>query len=268
MLKLKLRIIQREDHQLVLIEYSIGSTKTTQSKRLRFFSMKRPQKIRKRPSFDGLEQILNMTTQRFQLSRPRKVGGVMEMIRACQPNNIDEWEKYYWETAHTSSKDPTKITRDTLDELGHALYDKIHHKVLPELLDASRRISRKDCIDYIHEITIHRTFDGYNREKDAVHKNLMKRFPDLIFKESPPELDQSGCVDYVAEVPGRGIAIGIQIKPITASYPFANYNIEERMGPQFQKFEEEFGGKVYIVYSEDGRITNPEVLDIISSEIA
>jgi len=41
----------------------------------------------------------------------------MELIRTCQPTTHDEWEMFYFEKAFTESKEPTKITREILDEL-------------------------------------------------------------------------------------------------------------------------------------------------------
>lgn len=72
----------------------------------------------------------------------------------------------------------------------------------------------QDCKDYIFNLTINRTYDGYIREKSVVNDGLAKLFPDIVFEESDPELDHAGDIDYIAKVGEK--TFGIQIKPITA----------------------------------------------------
>lgn len=124
----------------------------------------------------------------------------------------------------------------------------------------------QDCIDYVYNVTINRTYDGYIREKSVVNDNLAKRFKDVIFEESDPELDHAGDIDYVAKV-GK-YQFGIQIKPVTASANFGGYSLSERMKASFEDFTEKYGGKVFIVYSQKEVIANKEVVDEIEKEIA
>lgn len=62
-------------------------------------------------------------------------------------------------------------------------------------------------------------------------------------------------------------AFGIQIKPVTAKANFGSYSVSERMQANFQDFEADFGGKVFIVFSLDGEIANKEVIEQIKTEI-
>ena len=112
-------------------------------------------------------------------------------------------------------------------------------------------------MDYIYNLTINRTFDGFLREKSVVNDGLAKIFPDIIFEESDSELDHAGDIDYVAKVGDR--AFGIQIKPVTAKANFGNYSPTERMKAGFAEFEEQYGGKVFVIFSLDGEIGNKEV---------
>lgn len=82
--------------------------------------------------FGKKEKVLNYATQTYQLSRPNKVGAVMALIRECQPKTFEEWQEWYFENAHTDSKKPSKITKESLDELGERLYVKITEVVIPE----------------------------------------------------------------------------------------------------------------------------------------
>jgi len=117
----------------------------------------------------------------------------------------------------------------------------------------------------VYNLTINRTFDGYQREKSVVNDGLAKIFKDVEFVESDPKLDHAGDIDYVAKV--NNFQIGIQIKPITANANFGGYSLSERMKASFDSFAEKYGGKVFIVYSLRGEIANRDVIDSISKEI-
>jgi hypothetical protein len=215
--------------------------------------------------FGKKEKVLNYACQTYQLSRPNKVGAVMSLIRECQPATIQEWERWYFKNAFTDSKTPTKITSEILRELGERLYTKITEVVIPEWQEAFSQLSPQDCLDYIHNLTINRTFDGFVREKSVVNDGLSKIFPDTIFEESDTELDHAGDIDYIARIGNK--ALGIQIKPVTAKANFGNYSPTERMKSSFADFKEKYGGRVFIVFSLDGEIGNKEVIVQIKKEI-
>ncbi len=215
--------------------------------------------------FGKKEKVLNYACQTYQLSRPNKVGAVMALIRECQPKTIQEWEEWYFQNAYTSSKESIKITADILNELGERLYEKITSVVIPEWQAAFTQLTHQDCLDYIRNLTINRTFDGFLREKSVVNDGLAKLFPGITFEESDSELDHAGDVDYIAKVGSK--AFGIQIKPVTAKANFGNYSPTERMKASFLNFEKQYGGKVFVVFSVDDKIENQEIIDQIEKEI-
>jgi hypothetical protein len=215
--------------------------------------------------FGKKERVLNYACQTYQLSRPNKVGAVMALIRECQPQTIQEWEQWYFENAKTDGKNSFKITHESLTELGERLYDKITEVVIPEWEEAFKQLTRQDCIDYIYNLTINRTYDGYLREKSVINDGLAKLFPELTFEETDPELDHAGDIDYIAKIGNK--AIGIQIKPITAKANFGSYSLTERMKASFADFTEKFGGKVFVVFSLDKEIANKDVIEEIRKEI-
>lgn len=218
--------------------------------------------------FGKKEHVLNYACQLYQLSRPNKVGAVMALIRDCQPSSLEQWKDWYFENAYTATKNPskaTKVTMESLAELGERLYNKIQEFVIPEWEEAFRQLTLQDCIDYVYNVTINRTYDGYIREKSVVNDNLAKRFTDVVFEESNPELDHAGDIDYVAKI-GK-YQFGIQIKPVTASANFGGYSLSERMKASFDDFTEKYGGKVFIVYSQKEVIANKEVIGEIEKEI-
>lgn len=142
---------------------------------------------------------------------------------------------------------------------------KITEVVIPEWEEAFKQLTKQDCIDYIYNLTINRTYDGYLREKSVINDGLAKVFPELTFEETDPELDHAGDIDYIAKVGDK--AIGIQIKPVTAKANFGSYSLTERMKASFADFTNKFGGKVFIVFSLDKEIANKEVVEEIRKEI-
>lgn len=220
-------------------------------------------------SFGKKEKVLNYTSNAYQLTRPSKVGTVMALIRECQPKTFDEWEQFYFEKAHTKTKKPIKVTKDILQELGDRLYEKITEVVIPEWTEAFKQITKEDCIEYIYQVTVPRTYDGYLTEKSVINDYLAKIFPMVKFEESDSDLDHSGDVDYIGKVGNK--AFGIQIKPITANANFGNYKLTERMQANFEAFEEKYGGKVFVVFSAKVKnkkeVQNKDVLQEIEAEI-
>jgi len=105
--------------------------------------------------FGKKEKVLNYACQTYQLSRPNKVGAVMELIRQCQPQSLEDWETWYFSHAYTSGKAPIKITPESLHELGHRLHEKITEVVIPEWQEAFRQLTLEDCIDYIGHVGLY-----------------------------------------------------------------------------------------------------------------
>ncbi|WP_299286754.1 MjaI family restriction endonuclease [uncultured Mucilaginibacter sp.] len=215
--------------------------------------------------FGKKEKVLNYATQTYQLSRPNKVGAVMALIRECQPKNFEDWQQWYFENAHTDGKNSSKVSPQSLEELGERLYVKIKEIVIPEWTEAFNQLTLQDCIDYIVNLTINRTYDGFIREKSVVHDNLIKKFPQVKFEESDPVLDHAGDIDYLGWVGDK--AFGLQIKPVTTRANFGNYSASERMQNSFKNFMKQYGGNVFIVISLDDKIKNEEVEAQIAAEV-
>lgn len=89
-----------------------------------------------------------------------KVGEVMSLIRQCQPKSFEEWETWYFAKAVTNTKKPVKVSKEILTELGERLYSKLRETVIPQLTEAIRTLTLEDCMAYIYQLTIHRTYDG------------------------------------------------------------------------------------------------------------
>ena len=190
----------------------------------------------------------------------------MALVRECQPKSYKEWESWYFERASTKTKEPIKITKEILKELGERLYVKLTEIVVPEIKAAARSMTLEDCIDYVFDLVLCRTFDGYISEKSIVLDDLADRFPSVDFKESDPRLDHAGDIDFLGWI-NDSKAIGVQIKPVTAGANLGDYSVTARMEKSFRAFSKLYGGKVFIVYSKDEKIFNKEALGEIKKEI-
>lgn len=218
--------------------------------------------------FGYKEQVLNLTAQRFQLTRPSSVGPTMDLINRCDPKSLSEWREFYFNEAYTRKKDSIKITDDVLTNLGRTLFDKIQTVIKPAWEKAFDEITLEDCIDYIYDVTIDRSFDGYHRE-EAVYRELGVEFDGIItFEKADSITDSAWSVDYIGHIDSSEIKIGIQVKPVSAKSNSSGYSISNRNITNYRRFEEKFGGKVFEVYSKKkGRknvITNPEVVEEIN----
>ena len=215
--------------------------------------------------FKSHELLLNYANRRWGLTKTSRVGEVMALIRECQPSTFAEWKEWYFKHAYTKAKYPEKVSRESLQELGNRLYQKLKDTVIPQVLDSVSRLTEADCVEYIYELTICRTYDGYVTEKSVIYNELARKFHEVTFEETDPELDHAGDVDYLGKVGEK--AFGIQVKPITANASLGNYSVTARMQSSFRAFEEDFGGKVFIIFSVDDHIKNVEILDDIQNEI-
>ena len=202
------------------------------------------------------EWILNSATNRFQLNFKRNVGATSESIRTCAPKALDEWREYYFQNVRS---------KEHLESLGKKLYIKITEVIVAEVGE----ISEQDCINYIFQLVIDRTYDGYVTEIKTVHEQLANQLSVKV-EPAPDKWDRLYNVDFFIRV--RESFIGIQIKPVHAGIQLPEIFKEKSQQRQtHKKFTKEFGGNVYYIYSEsvNGKkeIRNKEVIDEVRNEI-
>lgn len=193
---------------------------------------------------------------RFQLNFKRNVGPTSESIRKCSPRNIDEWREYYF--ANVKPK-------EHIIELGKKLHTKITEVVQSEVAE----VTEQDCIDYMIQLVIDRTYDGYVTEIQTVYGQLQKIL-DVKIESAPDEWDRLFNVDFFIKIKDK--YIGLQIKPVNAGIQlpeiFKEFALQEKT---HQKFTEVFGGKVFYLFSakvgDKKEIQNKEVIDDIKAEI-
>lgn len=202
------------------------------------------------------EWILNSAMNRFQLNFKRNVGPTSESIRKCAPKNIEEWRDYYF--INVKSK-------EHIEELGKKLYVKITEVIQSEV----EEITEKDCVDYMLELVIDRTFDGYMTEINTVYGQLQKIL-DVKIEPAPDEWDRLFNVDFYIKIGDK--YIGIQIKPVNAGIQLPEIFKEYKLQAETHtKFTEVFGGKVFYLFSAKNgdrkEIVNKDVIDEIKTEI-
>ncbi|HYM94280.1 MAG TPA: MjaI family restriction endonuclease [Chitinophagaceae bacterium] len=205
------------------------------------------------------EWILNSVMNRFQLNFKRNVGPTSESIRKCAPKTIDEWREYYFQNVKS---------KEHIEELGRKLYTKITEVIRAEVDE----VTEQDCVDYMIQLVIDRTFDGYQTEITTVY-GLLQNELGVKIEAAPDEWDRLFNVDFFIKIKEK--YIGLQIKPITfagGSIQLPEIFKEKAIQEETHKqFTEGFGGKVFYIYSikvgEKKEIHNKEVIAEIRAEI-
>lgn len=220
------------------------------------------------------EWILNIAINRWGLNKKSVVGPVSQWIREVQPKNEAEWKAAYLKRLEEflKSKNIDCSPEAYLSEVGRKLYVKISEIMSKEL----EEVSLEDCVDYVWKLVVDRTFQGFEREKTTIHQLLEEALGDLCVNliPAPDEMDRKYNVDFyipICEEPHRKCYIGIQIKPVTFKSFVQNYNWEAWISDSHKKFEKEYGGRVFVVFSaEENRrkkILNEEIIEEIRREV-
>jgi hypothetical protein len=212
------------------------------------------------------EWILNMATNRWGLNKKESVGPVSLWIRECAPKTKDEWELFYYKKLNRMLKEKgiALTPKEYLQNLGQKLYTKITEVLQAEI----EEVKEKDCIQYIYNLVINRTFEGYQTEVKTIYGILQKEL-NVEIKPAPDEWDRLYNVDFYIQIGNK--YIGLQIKPITYEQTPEIYKWKEWLSKTHNKFEKDLGGKVFIVFSikKNGKkeIFNKEVIEEIKKEI-
>lgn len=202
------------------------------------------------------EWILNSAMNRYQLNFKRNVGATSESIRKCAPKTLEDWREYYY----TNVKSEAHI-----EELGRKLYVKITEVIQAEVND----VTEQDCIDYMKQLVINRTFDGYMTEIQTIYGQLQNLL-NVKIEPAPDEWDRLYNVDFFIKIGEK--YIGLQIKPVNNALQLPEIHKEYALQAEtHKKFKVKFGGSVFYIYSEkvNGKkvIANEEVVEDIKKEL-
>ena len=202
------------------------------------------------------EWLLNSATNRFQLNFKRNVGAVSAEIRKCSPKSVYDWRNYYFQNVKS---------KEHIESLGKKLYIKITEVIAAEVED----ITEEDCINYIFNLVIDRTFDGYMTEIKTIYGQLQSILG-LRIEPAPDVWDRLFNVDFYIKINDK--YIGLQVKPVSeVSHIPQIYKERSFQEETHKKFQNKDGGKVFYIFSiKSGNkkvIHNTDVIDEIKSEI-
>ena len=118
------------------------------------------------------EWILNMATNRWGLNKKDSVGPVSLWIRECDPKTIRDWESFYYKklAGMLKQKGINLSPQEYIQDLGRKLYTKITEVIQAEI----EEVTEEDCLQYIYNLVINRTFDGYQTEIKTIYGKLQR----------------------------------------------------------------------------------------------
>ncbi|MDR0941898.1 MAG: MjaI family restriction endonuclease [Bacteroidales bacterium] len=150
-------------------------------------------------------------------------------------------------------------------ELGKRLYEKITEVIQSEVAE----VTEQDCIDYMLQLVIDRTFDGYQTEIQTIYGQL-QGILNVKIEPAPDEWDRLFNVDFFIKIGEQ--YIGLQIKPVNSGLQLPEIHKEYALQAEtHKKFTAKFGGKVFYIFSEkvngSKQIANKEVIEDIRNEI-
>ena len=142
-------------------------------------------------------------------------------------------------------------------------------KITEVLVAEIEEVTEKDCIDYMYNIVIERTYDGYMTEIKTIYGQL-EQILGVKIQPAPDEWDRLFAFDFFIKINDK--YIGLQIKPAggVSHIPeiFKEHTIQETT---HKKFSEKYGGKVFYVISikegDKKKIHNTDMIDEIKAEI-
>lgn len=169
---------------------------------------------------------------------------------------LEEWEEYYFQNVRN---------KEHIEDLGRRLYIKITEVISAEV----EEIPEEDCVEYMFNMVIDRTFNGYMAEIKTIYGQLEKIL-NMKIQPAPDEWDRLYNVDFFIKIEDK--YIGLQIKPASdvSHIPqiFKEHSIREAT---HKEFTEKYGGIVFYVISikEGGKkkIHNTKVIPEIEEEI-
>ncbi|MCD8266734.1 MAG: MjaI family restriction endonuclease [Prevotellaceae bacterium] len=210
------------------------------------------------------ETLLNYGMNRWGLNKASSGGATSELIRECSPATYEEWVDFYFSQAAQKKKGGIQITREYLRTLGEELYLRLSENVSNEL----SCISEEECIDYVYNLVVNRTYEGYRTEIETIYGQLENSIGRHI-EAAPDKWDRQYSVDFYIQV--GSLRIGLQIKPVSTITAINQHLWMEQDKSNNAKFTQKYGGKVFFVFSTKvngaKRIANPEVVEEIKEEI-
>lgn len=207
------------------------------------------------------EYHLNAAVNRFGLNKKRSVGDLMELLSLAMPLTLEEWEEYYY--THGRS-------RDQVAAIGQELSRKLRDVLIHEL----ESITEEDCITYMRELLLQKTFEGHRTRFYTLRQQILDRTGKL-FNFLPEHREdwrfRDHRIDYYHHDATKDLLIGLKACPDSmrmSQNMFARQALEE-IEATHRQLSDKAAGHFYILYfhgtSEHCTIENPEILDEIAT---
>ena len=147
--------------------------------------------------------------------------------------------------------------------------EKLLYKITEVIAAEVEDIKEEDCIKYMFEMVINRTYQGYVTEIQTIYGQLQEILKVKI-EPAPDEWDRLYNVDFFIKVKDK--YIGIQIKPVNQGIQLSQIFKEKDLQLKtHEKFTKQYGGKVFYIFSskvgDRKEIRNKEVIVEIKQEI-
>lgn len=198
------------------------------------------------------ERILNNYYNIGGFNKPERIGYMMSMIRNLRPLTAEEWEIWYTDNVHD---------RDYIDGLSIEMYNSI---------PSQYGVTSAACRAYVYDVMFRRTFQGYNKEKQALR--FLRQSVSKDVQEAPKEWDTEYFIDFYIPKSENHPLIGIQLKPDT--FFLGHYQRVVDIEGKMNRFATMYRALAYIlkyrqIVDEERTIefTNPEVISEIISNL-
>ena len=192
------------------------------------------------------EAILNTYYNIGGFNNPSRIGFMMKLIRTLRPLTLSEWKLWYLSNVH----DDFYISKLAVE--------------MCNIIPAQYNITILDCKNYIYDVMFRRTFNGFNKEKEAL--DLLKSLLSPNIQEAPENWDTIYFIDFYLQNRNQDI-IGIQLKPV--SFYLGHYNKIIDINGKLNKFRSDMRASAFILIYEINDtdnsiiIKNPEVINEI-----
>lgn len=122
------------------------------------------------------------------------------------PNSLEDWQEYYTSKVRSNKE---------LQELGERFYSIIQENILPFI----EGISEEECVRYVRELALDRTFQGYVSRLKIHQEHLLESTGALfIYKYEHPHdwRFKTFAIDLYHHDPAKDRLVGIKFLPETA----------------------------------------------------
>jgi hypothetical protein len=135
-------------------------------------------------------QLINLANQNAQGTRPRVVGQLTELIKACPERTYEGWKKWYL------SKYPNAIENAT---------ERIN-EMMNNLKEAVKSIDKSMIKKWVEDLVLEKTFIGL-RFQEAILKKVAS-IKNTNYRPAEPKEESQGIDGFIDDIP-------VSIKPIT-----------------------------------------------------